>query len=516
MSEKIKKLCTPQTLVCGLVLLFFGIVAFMFPYTGDDWAWGSWMGIERLETFFADYNGRYFGNFLVLAITRSEILKVVLMAVSYFFSCWLCYKYSDSKKTSVLLFSVFVFLLMGKAVFAQSVVWSSGYSNYVPSAIISVGYLTIVKNITKQDVPQYPKLMVIATVLMGFSGALFMENITLFNICLGVAVIGYSLIKFKKVYLAHIGFLVGAIAGAVWMFSNSVYKAVATGEDLYRTTASGLDGFLNQAGKNLIIICKCLFADNMGICIVTTVLLTVLVVTFNKTNINKPKKVVSICLLVVNILFVVVAIFKKAVQIFGFIDIKSLGFLNYNGFTNASTLVFLLTTLIIILLCVKKYRRFAMLLPFYCIPVAIAPLLVVTPIGPRCFFVSYLFMMVFLAELLSYIAENVKASAKKVFCGCVSAAVLAQMIFFISIFVPVHKYDVKRNELAKMQSDNNEEAIIVCDLPDKGYVWCDLLEKEPWPWRYKLFHQLNEDIPVTTVTAEEFDKIYDEYISEHK
>ena len=92
-SKKLKGLCCPQTLVCIITLLFFGFLAFLFPYSGDDWAWGSIMGITRLETFFDNYNGRYLGNLLVMAITRSKALKVILMALSYFFSCWMCYKY---------------------------------------------------------------------------------------------------------------------------------------------------------------------------------------------------------------------------------------------------------------------------------------------------------------------------------------------------------------------------------------------------------------------------------------
>ena len=516
MCEKLKKICTPQALICVAALLFFGFMAFLFPYSGDDWAWGSSVGVSRLETFFDNYNGRYFGNFLVMAITRSEVLKVVLMAVSYFFSCWLCYKYSGSKKTGVLLFSVFTFLLMAKPVFAQSVVWSSGYANYVPSAVISVGYLFIIKNITGQELPHYPKFMFVATLLMGFSGALFMENITLFNICLGVAVIGYSFIKFKKAYLTHFGFLVGAIVGAVWMFTNTAYKAVATGEDSYRTAASGILGILKQSKLNLKIICYNLFTNNVGICVVATVLLAVLVIAFNKNNSNKRNKIVSIGLLAVNALCVAPVVYRKAALLLGLKKMPFIRFLGSFKFSFVATVLFALTTLAIILLCVKKHQRFSMLLPLYCVPVVVAPLLVVTPIGPRCFYISYLLIMVFVTSLLSYLADGVSATTKKMFCGCVTVALLAQMIFFISVFVPIHKYDVKRNELAQMQSDNREETIVMSDLPDNGYVWCSSLEKAPWPWRYKLFHQLNKDIPVTTVTVEEFDEFYDEYISEHK
>jgi hypothetical protein len=124
--------------------------------------------------------------------------------------------------------------------------------------------------------------------------------------------------------------------------------------------------------------------------------------------------------------------------------------------------------------------------------------------------------MVFLVDLFSYVFEDMQLPAKRVAYGCLAATLLLQVCFYLSVFVPIYKCDVKRNELAKLQSLNNEKTIVVCDLPDEGYVWCSSLERAPWPWRYKLFHQLDGKIPVTVVSAEEFDKYYEEYINEHK
>ena len=84
--------------ISGMAFLLFTVLAAMFPYTGDDWAWGSQIGMDRLHTFFDNYNGRYFGNFLILAISRSKALKVVLMALSYYICCYLCYKYTPTKR----------------------------------------------------------------------------------------------------------------------------------------------------------------------------------------------------------------------------------------------------------------------------------------------------------------------------------------------------------------------------------------------------------------------------------
>ncbi len=512
MSEKMRKLFSPQTLICGVVIAFMGFMAFLFPYSGDDWAWGSEIGIERLEIFFDNYNGRYLGNLLVMILTRSKAVKVIMMALCYFLSCFFCHKYSGSKKTGTLLFAVFLFLLMPRYTFAQSVVWTAGFTNYVPSALISVGYLLIIKNITGQETPQYPRFLFLATLVMGFAGAPFMENIALFNICLGIAVIGYTLLKFKRFFLTHISFLAGAVAGALWMFSNTAYRAVASGEDTYRTAATGLEGVLAQTVKNIKIICFNIFANNIGICVVASVLLAMLVIGFVKNSDVVAKKATAISLLVVNIVCLAPTLYIKIGLLFGSDGTHYPEFMNSYAFKVVCMVIFALTTLGIVLLCVTKGRRFSMALPLYCIPVVVAPLLVVTPIGPRCFFIAHLLLMVFLTSLLSYISEDVKISVKRVFCGCVTVALLVQVIYYMNVFIPVYKYDVKRNELAQLQSQNKEKTIVLCELPDEGYVWCDSLEREPWPHRYKLFHQLDENIPVVMVSTEEFDEYYEQYI----
>lgn len=45
----------------GICFFLIAALCWLFPYTGDDWAWGSQIGIERLKSGFANYNGRYVG-----------------------------------------------------------------------------------------------------------------------------------------------------------------------------------------------------------------------------------------------------------------------------------------------------------------------------------------------------------------------------------------------------------------------------------------------------------------------
>ena len=53
--------------ICFILLL---LLCFLFPYSHDDWAWGSQIGIDRLNSFFNNYKGRYASNLLVIILTR--------------------------------------------------------------------------------------------------------------------------------------------------------------------------------------------------------------------------------------------------------------------------------------------------------------------------------------------------------------------------------------------------------------------------------------------------------------
>ena len=68
----------------AIIVVALFLLALTFPYTGDDWAWGCEISLQRLSSWFADYNGRYVGNLLVIVLTRNVVLRsVVVAAVMY-------------------------------------------------------------------------------------------------------------------------------------------------------------------------------------------------------------------------------------------------------------------------------------------------------------------------------------------------------------------------------------------------------------------------------------------------
>ena len=65
-----------------LIFLALFLICYFFPYTGDDWAWGTSIGLDRLKSCFKDYNGRWLGNLMVLLLTRVRILRAFIVSIS--------------------------------------------------------------------------------------------------------------------------------------------------------------------------------------------------------------------------------------------------------------------------------------------------------------------------------------------------------------------------------------------------------------------------------------------------
>ena len=64
--------------------VFFALFYYFLPLAGDDWTWGSAIGMERFKNGFDGYNGRYVGNLLIILITRSVMARVVICTAVMF------------------------------------------------------------------------------------------------------------------------------------------------------------------------------------------------------------------------------------------------------------------------------------------------------------------------------------------------------------------------------------------------------------------------------------------------
>lgn len=175
------------------------------------------------------------------------------------------------------------------------------------------------------------------------------------------------------------------------------------------------------------------------------------------------------------------------------------------------------TVFALVIICIEdRNKMLKSLFMLLSIPVLIAPLLVVNPIGPRCFFPPYFIGIIFCVCLFDYITDIVSLSERQVFTmnTAFSAAGATMLIFMLVIYVPIHSYDVKRNEYAVKQAEAGYETVTLCKLPHKAYVWTGDPDKKPWNTRYKLFYGLDQNITFEFLDCKEFDKWASEFDKE--
>lgn len=496
--------CEKRSIIKILIPLFVGyfFLSFLFPYMGDDWSWGSSIGIERLRIFFADYNGRYTGNLAVLVLTRCKLLKIVVMSVSFLLICFLSYQYTDDRSETSLLVAAFLYFLMPKGMWAQVAAWTAGFTNYVLSALVSVAFLVSVKEITepglsdRKDTPGYG----VGMLAFGFVGALIMESITILNICLSAAAFLLMFVKFRKYRYTNIGFFFGSVIGACVMFSNGAYGRVVQGSDHYRYIPVSVHDKVQFAIQQCGNILDYIIYDNLWFCMIVTVLLLILAAWDIKNGTRKKCAMTTVlfhcgCM---SLLWNKEAVSNIFTTQFPMKE-QTAGYIS-----SVCALLYVLSILIMVLRFVEEGRRFRMLLPLYCVVVSLAPLLIVHPIGPRCVFIGYFLMIVFTVDLFSYICKRMYLQ-RKWLNRLFGAAVAVQFLFYIYVFAPIYHYDTLRVDYIREQAARGEKNILMCDLPNSDYLWVSTPFNEGWVNKYKLFYRLDEDIWLNCVPYEEFD-----------
>ena len=516
LKEKIAYNSSIQTAVfSGGLFVAFAVLVYLFPYTGDDWYWGSQAGLDRLADWFADYNGRYAGNLLVLALTRSKLISSVVMGASLVGVCFLPKLFATAKGFAAYAFSTLLFLLLPREIFAQAVAWTSGFSNYVPPILLTMLYFVAVKNIFDENPPKYNSLMCVPVAVTGFISALFMENVTVFNIGASLLIIGYTYMRFKRVYAVHLAHLVGSVAGAVLMFSNSAYGLIAQKQDFYRTTVFER-GFVATLTENLKEVAERFFAENIVTVSVFSLLLVALYITFASSGAEGARKRLGIAMLNVNLTCLVPFYCKGKLYDWDlFFESEAYAVITATVLSAIVALYFI-SAVTVVLICVdcRKTRSKTVFL-LLCIPMLVAPLLFVSPIGPRCFFPPYLMLMGVCVLIFTYLQKKLRPDAALVkrtgvllvtVCGII-------MSFLFGIYGVVHWYDARRNEFAKKQADAGFNTVMMYYLPYTYYVWNGDPDIEPWEGNYKEFHDIDEDVKLKFILREnfnEFEKNFEE------
>lgn len=502
----------------SVVWALFMVLIYLAPYTGDDWPWGSEIGVFRLDSWFADYNGRYAGNLLVLILTRSEFLQIIVISLSMVAVCVLPLFITKKKSLSMLSVSVMLLMIMPHPIFIQGIMWTSGFTNYMPPVIITLAYMVIIKNIFDDTAPKYTRsqhiyLSLIAG-LLGFVSAFFMENVSIYNIIVGATVLIFALVKFKRAYPVHISYLIATVAGFALMLTNGAYKNAVNGTDFYRSFASFEN--LDLVFRHLDFICVKFFSENiLSIGFISLLCIALLIKSITASASRKRRYALTITLCVNLITLVLIFaryVFSSWQIVYG---AKNLSIVLFAGIVILYSLSVLLTVILTVKETSLKLKLTALLLSM---PVLLVPFLVISPLNTRCLIPAYMILIVFGTILFNYTrtAIDLKSSYVKLVTVCASAVALGMLTFFISVYSVIHKYEHLRVEYIEKQIDCGiTEDVVFTHIPYASYAWMEAPGNEEWANHFKSFYGFSKEIKFKYVSVEEFDLWREEFDKTH-
>lgn len=503
--RSIKKIKKVRYILCFLLLF---ALCWLFPYSGDDWWWGSSAGLENLENHFEGYNGRYFGNLVVLALTRSNLLKSAVMALCLTGILWLIPRMTNQCWAFYLI--ALLLLCIPREIAQQAIYWTSGFSNYVVSTVLTFCYVFFVYWIfddpDKVDSVKLGQswLQGLVFFVIGLCGAMIMEYMTLLNLAIGAFVLVFVFYRFRRILIQHVCYFAGTVGGTILMFSNSAYAAAFSGSGgQYQQVPHALKEFVYQALENYFqVIYRQFYWNNLALNLAILIAMVLLYLYLFRTLALASKhqsRAALACLMVSASYWVYSALSQLVIE--NEVQVSSLC-LAEGIFTLAAGVSLIVFSLIAAKLTHKTEK---ILFLICCILVMVVPLFFIAPIGPRCFFATYVFFLLFLVELLSMLPlDRVGPLLRKPVKRVAQAGIAAALLFYFVVFSQIYSVNNDRIAHVRQEVSEGKTTVEIQYLPYRYLLWCSTpYEDSYWSKDFKCFNDLPEEI--TLVPVEEYE-----------
>lgn len=436
------------------LFVFFLIMSTLIPLTGDDWTWKSYLGMERLKSFFENYNGRYISNILEIIFVRFTLVRILGMAICSSLFIIFMYKISTNKKNPLFIFYIlFLVLLMPLSVFSQTLGWTAGYVNYVISVTILLYFISLYK---QKKYIKLNYLNIILYFLFSVIAMLIVEHVTLYLLLISFLINIYYYLKNKKLNILYFVIFIGHLVGFIIMFTNGAYISTLTGKNDYQQ--------LNNH-DNIIISAIKVFNNEMTLYLFTHNVLLISILTIlciSITILLSKHKNINILLCSVFIISIIVSIFFNQ-----FKNINSL-----NNIIPSTLLICSLSSLIIFIVINFKGTLYYNRLLFYVFSMIILtlPFLVISPYGGRCAFASLIFLIMIIIEMSQFLLDLLEHKGIHIrIHKYVTTSLMVLIILLYIIPLSFNKYTEISRDNYLNNLDKFEKVIKIEQIPFQSY-----------------------------------------------
>lgn len=486
-----------------VVYLYFGLFfcfayfAHQLPYCHDEWRWGIASAIDNLKHGFSGYNGRYLGNLLSIAVTRSEAVKILTIAVGMLLVIWLATKVLDGVKRVDRFFvfgvTTFLFLAIPRGIFQQSYAWIAAFVNFVPPVILIFVFFSCIQNVFSDEEIHYSRLSTVLVVPLGIATQLFSEHTTVYVVLLSIFILVYVYIKRKRIYLYHVLYFVSSVAGAILMFSNSAYRHAAANTDGYKSLGNKPgESFLYTIGETYVRdLSDMLFLHNWLINLIIISLCLFLILK-NREKLSRRLRAAANGSAVILSMYGVYTVCKLVYPEWRILSSRVL-----NALVNALfPLAFFVAVCFVVFVFVPDKNRKAKLLTlFVSAPAMAAPLLVARPFGTRCLYASYTMFLLFALQMIIYFINDYHIDVRKANL-LVWSVLLMLLVYYYSIFSDIGQVNRQRIQMINDSVKTGATEIVLPTIPYSSYTWRTIPENDQWMANFKEFYHIPQSTEV--------------------
>jgi len=453
-----------------LFVLFLITFSVFVPVLGDDLLHGSYgVGLN----FMPKVNGRYLGNLFGVNMSSSLLIRIFIRTSVILGIVYLVYKMTGDKRRSFIVLAIGTFLLMPLEIFRQAIVNASCFANYViPTlGIVTVMYIFFNRNATMN------KWWMIGFLVFGIVNSLFVEHITIFNFLLSVFMFEYSVVKKRKEKYVFLMYMIGSVLGAFIMFTNPVYFLSFKGEDTYRSINS-----ISAMVRRFFFIAQDAFYNDK-----TNIYMSIIIALVLLCNKNLKRRKLSIALMVYIGAFLIYNIFSSEIKIDFFTEFK----VYFNG--GISVVYFLILISTVLVSEFKKNDKFYLIFMLISYMLVLAPILVVNPIGPRCYYPAYIFLALFNLRLASLVYKCEIFDKKKIEI-VLSVLAICVMARYLYIYGTVYVASNERYENIVKELADGYDTVDLPILPFTQYLHGEVNCFKYYADAYKKYYNIDENI----------------------
>lgn len=448
----------------GIFLVLF-YICWCFPVIADDWyAVGDHHSLMDMFTIIKDrylsLNGRVLGNSFLHYFIDHKFVLCLIRCGTIFSIAWIICRFNEARGLIHFLAALALVFCLPKAVFAQTYPWAAGFFNYVPPVLLILLYLYLIRGIfSHQEIKSsVPSLFLVF--FLGVSSQLFVEHMTVYNVVMAAAVAVWYLVVQKKISWLTVSYALGAMAGCTIMFSSPALKS---GD--YRTSPAGLDELIQMARKQYGIVSALTIGTNYLLTVLLSLVFLYLIYQGVKKGIGRRYLSVILSVILTAAPFYFYAANNLIKENF-YINGSAIALLIDIAVTFGYFLALLATGVLYGETLAQKTKTVFLLCS---ILVLNGPLLIVSPIGPRNFYGSYILLICLLFVHLPQILDKPETKEYLRVPIAVSFAVVFTLSAFM--FTKIRETEQLRTQLISQQMAQHSQTITIPEFPYAGYLW---------------------------------------------